>query len=100
MPSAMERLTDEAESTRRNGTVLCQDGAIGKIDRRGVVGCGAPVQEFPRLAIGVNRPAAEHTGIEEKKPAFARPADLGVEIGDEHRLAHGEWRSAADLPQL
>src|SRR5262249_49169078 len=48
---------------------------------------GAAVQQIPGYAVGIDRPVAENTGIEEEEPAIARPADLGIELGHQHRLA-------------
>ena len=87
MPPPMDRLTTRPSVRGGMGPSSVGIDAVGEIDRRGVVGDGAAVQKVPWLAIGVNRPTAEHAGIEEEEAAFARPADLGVEIGDQHGLA-------------
>src|SRR5208337_5235940 len=78
---------DEAESARRDRAILCQEGAVRQIDGRGVVGRGAAVQEIPGLAISINRPAAQYTGVEKVKAALTGPVDLGIGFGDEHRLS-------------
>ena len=56
---------DEAEGARRDRAVLGQEAAVGQEDARGVVGDGAAVQQIPGLAVGVDRPAAQQTRVEE-----------------------------------
>jgi len=61
--------------------------AIGEKDAGRVVADGAAVQQFPRLAVGIDPPTADDTRIEEIKALFARPVDLPVLFADRHRLA-------------
>src|SRR5262249_18934558 len=77
----------EPERTWRNGAVLGQDCAIGEVDFAGIIADGAAIQQVPGYAVGIDRPAAENSGVEEEEPAIARPTDLGIELGHQHRLA-------------
>ena len=87
MPPAIERLSVSPSVRARDRAVLGQEGAVGQEDARGVVGDGAAVQQVPGLAVGVDRPAADHARVEEVQALVARPVDLAVRFGDQHRLA-------------
>src|SRR5262249_10597167 len=77
----------EAQTAWRDRAVLGQESAIGQKNAGCVIADGAAVQQFPRLAIGINGPAADDPRIEEIEALFARPIDLTVLFGDQHRLA-------------
>ena len=77
----------EAERARGDRAVLGEEGAVGLEDERRVRRDGAAVQEIPWLAIGVDRPGADHPCVAEIEPTFARPIDLPVGFGDEDGLS-------------
>src|SRR5262245_21130976 len=77
----------KSECPRWNCSILRRNGAVGEVDFGGVIADGAAVQEVPGDAIGINCPAAEDASVEEEEAAVARPGDLGIELGHQHRLA-------------
>src|ERR1700730_6050189 len=88
MHTASYRAADrEAQHARRDRAVLGEQRAIGEKDARCVIADGAAVQQFPRFAVGIDRPAADKARIEEIQALFARPIDLPVLLADQHRLA-------------
>ena len=86
----------QAQRARRDRPVLAHEGAVGLEDARRVIGDGAAVQQVPRLAVGIDRPGADHPGVAEIQPAFAGPVHLPVGLGHQHRLPlmDGDLRGA------
>ena len=86
----------QAQRARRDRPVLAHEGAVGLEDARRMVGDGAAIQQVPRLAVGIDRPGADHPGVAEIQPAFAGPVHLPVGFGHQHRLSlvDGDLRRA------
>ena len=59
----------QAQRARRDRPVLGHEGAVGQEDARRVRSNGAAVEQIPRLAVGIDRPGADHPGIAEIQPA-------------------------------
>jgi hypothetical protein len=76
--------------------ILGDDPRVGHKHIRGEVGDRARVQELPVIAICVDLPGTDDPDIPDKKPAFCRPSDLSVEIGDQQTmtLIDGQQRRA------
>ena len=85
--SALDMAADhQAQRARCDRTVLAHEGAIGLEDARRMRGDGAAIQQVPRLAIGIDRPGADHPGVTKIQPAVAGPVHLPVGLGQQHRL--------------
>src|SRR5215469_8882615 len=86
----------EPQAARRDRAVFGEQSAIGEKDAGCVIADGAAIQQFPGFAIGINGPAADNTRIEEIEALLARPIDLPILFGDQHRLAlvDGDLRRA------
>src|SRR6266478_5076006 len=77
----------KAQGPRRDRAVFGEQGPIGEEYAGCVVVDGATVQQLPGFAVGRDGPTADNARIEEVEPLFARPVDLSVLLGDQHRLA-------------
>ena len=91
---------DETQAARRHGAVLAEEGPVGEVDAGGAGGAGAAVQQVPRLAVGVDHPAGDQTGVEEVETLFRGPLHMAVRVGDQHglRVVDGDlWRTDFDL---
>ena len=85
--SALDMAADhQAQRARCDRPVLAHEGAIGLEDARRMRGDSAAIQQVPRLAIGIDRPGADHPGVAKIQPTFARPVHLPVGLGHQHRL--------------
>src|SRR5215472_6871815 len=86
--AAADRPADrEAQGAWWDRAGLRQESTIGEKDAGCVVADRPAVQQFPRLAIGVDPPAADNARIEEIEALVARPIDLPILFGDQHRLS-------------
>ncbi len=77
----------ETEGARENRAIFRGDGLVGEEDTCRVIANRASVEQLPRFAVGVNRPATHNPRVKEVQTLVARPVDPPVRLADEHRLA-------------
>ena len=86
----------QPQRARCDRTVLAHEGAISLEDARRMRGDSAAIQQVPRLAVGIDRPGADHPGVTKIQPTVAGPVHLPVGLRQQHRLClmDGDLRRA------
>jgi hypothetical protein len=86
----------QTKRARRDRSVFGCESTVS-LENACRVGCnGTSVQQIPQFAVGVDGLGADHPGVAEIEPTFARPVDLAAGLGQQYclTLMNGDLRWA------